>query len=112
MTTRLDVPDDADLDPATEQLLFRAAGEALRNVQRHAEPTTVQVAVSRLDGRARLEVSDDGGGFAAADRERRRAEGHVGLTLLEELVTSRGGRLDVRSSPGAGTSFELEVPAP
>src|SRR5829696_8516282 len=111
VTTRLDVP-DADLDPSTEQLLFRAAGEAIRNVQRHAEPTTVEVAVSRFDGRARLEVSDDGAGFAAAERERRRAEGHVGLTLLEELVVRRGGRLDVRSSPGAGTSFELEVPAP
>src|SRR5215212_7334619 len=110
VTTRLDVPDDAELDPATEQLLFRAAGEAIRNVQRHAAPTTVVVAVSRFDGRARLEVSDDGGGFAAGDRERRRAEGHVGLTLLEELVVRRGGRLDVRSSPGAGTSFELEVP--
>ena len=111
VTTRLDVP-DTDLDPATEQLLFRAAGEAIRNVQRHAEPTTVEVAVSRFDGRARLEVSDDGAGFAEGERERQRAEGHVGLTLLEELVVRRGGRLDVRSSPGAGTSFELEVPAP
>src|SRR5215204_1884226 len=79
VTTRLDVP-DADLDPATEQLLFRAAGEAIRNVQRHAEPTTVEVAVSRFDGRARLEVADDGAGFAEGERERQRAEGHVGLT--------------------------------
>jgi two-component system NarL family sensor kinase len=112
VTTRLDVPEDPGLDRETEQLLFRAAGEAIRNVQRHAAPTTVEVEVSRADVLVRLEVSDDGAGFAAADRERRRAEGHVGLTLLEELVARRGGRLDVRSSPGVGTSFELEVPTP
>jgi signal transduction histidine kinase len=106
------VPEDSELDPETEQLLFRAAGEAIRNVQRHAAPTPVEVEVSRADGLVRLEVSDDGAGFEAADRERRRAEGHMGLTLLEELVARRGGRLDVRSSPGAGTSFELEVPMP
>ncbi len=53
---------------------------------------------------------DDGAGFAPAERERRRAEGHVGLSLLEELAASVGGRLDVRSAPGEGTTFTLEVP--
>ena len=45
-----------------------------------------------------------------AERERSRAEGHVGLSLLEELAARMGGTLDVRSEPGAGTSFVVEVP--
>ena len=111
VATSLEVEDD-HFDAETEQLVFRAAGEAIRNVQRHAHAGRVSVTVGRDDGRVRLGVSDDGVGFAPSERERRRAGGHVGLSLLEELVESRGGRLDVRSSPGEGTTFELEVPAP
>jgi signal transduction histidine kinase len=57
-----------------------------------------------------LVIADDGRGFGEGDRESRRAEGHVGLTLLEGLVQQAGGTLEVRSSPGHGTTVELEVP--
>lgn len=109
--TSLDVPEELEVSPDTELLLFRAAGEAIRNVVRHAGARRVSVCVAGADGRVRLEVEDDGSGFDAEERERRRGEGHVGLSLLEELAASRGGRLAVRSAPGEGTSFELEVPA-
>jgi signal transduction histidine kinase len=93
-----------------ERLFYRAASEAVRNVQNHAGASNVSLRVSSTDGRARLVVTDDGVGFSPTERERRRAEGHVGLTLLEELAARHGGRLDVDSTPGSGTSFELEVP--
>jgi signal transduction histidine kinase len=95
-----------------ELLLFRAAGEALRNVERHARARAVRVSVGRDQGRARVEVADDGAGFDPGELERRRAEGHVGLSLLEELAASRGGTLRLRSEPGRGTSFVFEVPDP
>jgi signal transduction histidine kinase len=69
------------------------------------------VTLSTEGGRARLQVRDDGRGFDAATRERRRAEGHLGLDLLEDLVRHAGGRADVRSSPGGGTEVDVEVPA-
>ena len=94
-----------------ERLFYRAAGEAIRNVRLHSQASTVAVNVSSSNGAARLEVVDDGVGFTAAERERSRAEGHVGLSLLEELATRMGGRLAVVSTPGDGTSFELEVPS-
>ncbi len=59
----------------------------------------------------RLEVADDGAGFAPEERERRREEGHVGLSLLEELAVSAGGRLDVRSAPGEGTDLRAGAAA-
>ena len=111
VATSLEVGEDVDVSPETELLLFRAAGEAIRNVQQHADARSVTVRASCADGRACLEVVDDGAGFASADRERRRAEGHVGLSLLEELAASRGGRLTVTSAPGDGTAFRIEVPA-
>ena len=110
LATSLEVDGDLRLGADAELLLFRAAGEALRNVVAHAEATTVDVRVAADEGRARLEVVDDGRGFEPDERARRRAEGHVGLSLLEELATGLGGRLEVRSGPGAGTMFAVEVP--
>jgi signal transduction histidine kinase len=103
---------DEPLPEDVERLFYRAAGEAIRNVRLHAGASKVIVDVSAANGVARLEVVDDGVGFTTAERERSRAEGHVGLSLLEELASRMGGRLDVVSTPGTGTSFELEVPSP
>ncbi len=108
---RVDVPADLALPEGAEQLLYRAAGEALRNVADHADAGRVDVSVSRDDGRARLRVRDDGRGFDAATRARRREEGHLGLALVEDLAAHLGGSADVRSAPGEGTVVELEVPA-
>jgi signal transduction histidine kinase len=108
--TELTVEPGIGLDEEAERLVYRAAAEALRNVQRHAEATRVRVAVTRGGGHVRLEVTDDGRGFAPGERERRREEGHVGLSLLEELAARAGGGLDIRSAPDEGTTFRLELP--
>ena len=102
--------DDAALGEETELLFYRAAGEAIRNVEHHAGARKLSVEVARANGLARLAVVDDGDGFSEADRERSRSDGHVGLSLLEELASRLDGTLEVRSTPGEGTSFVLEVP--
>jgi two-component system, NarL family, sensor kinase len=109
--TELHVDDSAALPSDADALIYRTAREAVRNVRAHAGASTVRVALTR-PGRdvARLVVEDDGRGFDAADRERSRQAGHVGLTLLEDLVRQADGRLDLRSAPGEGTTVELEVP--
>ena len=80
----------------------------LRNVPAHAGASPAAVRVTRSDGRARPVVEDDGRGFTPGQAERRRAEGHLGLDLLRDL----GGRLEVESEPGRGTTVTLEVGAP
>ncbi|MEA2195333.1 MAG: two-component system, NarL family, sensor kinase, partial [Solirubrobacteraceae bacterium] len=108
-----DVPSDGGArSPEHETLVYRVAREAIRNAQAHAAPASVRVAVTHPapDG-TRLVVADDGRGFDAGARERRGAEGHLGLTLLEDIVAQAGGTLDVRSSPGMGTTVALELPA-
>ncbi len=59
-----------------------------------------------------LAVIDDGTGFTPDERERRRAEGHVGLSLLEELAASAAGTLEIVSAQGQGTAITFEVPSP
>ena len=110
LVTELDVEPGVTLGEEDERLVYRAAAEALRNVDRHARATRVAVALRESGTTVRLEVVDDGAGFAAEERSRRRDDGHVGLALLEDLAGRAGATVAVRSTPGAGTTFALEMP--
>ena len=59
-----------------------------------------------------LEVEDDGRGIDPERAEQARQEGHVGLSILEDLVADAGGRLLVRPRATAGTVVRVEVPIP
>ena len=90
----------------TVALVWRVAQEAVRNAMRHSGARTLSVAVERVDGDVVLTVSDDGRGF---DPERVPGTAHFGLRGLTSLIAEAGGRLDVRSAPGAGTTIRLEM---
>jgi signal transduction histidine kinase len=96
-----------------EQFAFRVAQEALRNVVVHAHATAVELRVGRraaVDGDVlTLAVIDDGRGFdpAAPPADDRP---HLGLQLLHDLAGDVGGRIEVTSAPGAGTTVTMEVP--
>jgi signal transduction histidine kinase len=111
VATELHVAEDAANGSINDPLIYRVAREALRNAQKYAEADTVRVDVTRPDpATTRLVVADDGKGFSSDERARRGEAGHVGLTLLESLVRQSRGTLSVRSTPGQGTTVELEVP--
>ncbi|BBY85208.1 sensor histidine kinase [Mycolicibacterium tokaiense] len=97
-----DHPDDA--------LLYRVAREAVHNARLHAAASTVDVSVHREEDTVRLDVADNGHGFSDDERRARTAEGHVGLTLLDEVVTQADGVLAVHSTPGAGTTVSVRMP--
>jgi two-component system, NarL family, sensor kinase len=105
------IADDLTLAPETEELIFRGAQEALRNVAKHADPSQVAVTLSRRNGSVVLAVRDDGRGFDPAAA--RAADGpSLGLRLLEDLVEERHGRLEIDSAVGRGTMVILELSAP
>jgi two-component system, NarL family, sensor kinase len=91
------------------QLIFQIAQETLRNAVRHSGADRVDVVLVRPDGFIRLDVVDDGAGFdvgaALADPE----TGHFGLRLMTDAAERAGGGLRVRSAPGEGTAWRLEV---
>jgi signal transduction histidine kinase len=101
---------EADEDGAArrrDRELLRVAQEALQNAMRHAQAREVRVRLARRDGRVLLEVADDGAGFdpGAPDVRSRR----LGLTSMEERARRLGGRLEIRSAPGQGTTVRLEA---
>jgi signal transduction histidine kinase len=97
------------LSPETTGLVWRVAQEAVRNSLRHAGASAVEVVVDGTGDPMLLEVSDDGDGF---EPEREAEPGHFGLRGLDSLARDAGGRVHVRSAPGAGTTVRLEVPRP
>jgi two-component system NarL family sensor kinase len=99
------------LDREQEALIYRVAQEAVRNVIAYADASSLRLELTVDGGVARLVVSDDGRGFDAGMQERRLAEGHLGLSLAEELARQSGGSLAISSSKGHGTRIELEVPS-
>jgi signal transduction histidine kinase len=111
IATELDVDGQVASGTAHDALVYRVAHEAIRNARAHGAPKSVRVEVTRpAPGTTRLVVSDDGRGFSPSDRENSARDGHVGLSLLEGLVTQAHGTLSVVSVPGKGTTVELEVP--
>ncbi|MFF4371684.1 GAF domain-containing sensor histidine kinase [Streptomyces sp. NPDC001594] len=97
------------LPAAQEEALLRVAQEALHNALRHSGADLVEVTLTRAPGGgALLRVRDGGRGFSPPTV--RKAGRHLGLVSMRDRAAGAGGRLDVRSGPGAGTTIEMEVP--
>jgi two-component system NarL family sensor kinase len=94
-----------------ERLLLSAARELLTNAARHARAGAVSVELHERGDDLVLVVSDDGQGFDPRILPARLAEGHVGLQSQRERIESVGGRLELRSAPGAGTGVTVRLPA-
>jgi signal transduction histidine kinase len=106
----VDIALEVEHDVAAAQTdgdVLRIAQEALQNALRHAGARHVAVRLGDGDGRLVLEVADDGAGFEPADPELRARR--LGLTSMEERAARLGGRLEIRSAPGAGTTVRLEA---
>ena len=99
----LQVETQGRLPERVEVTAYYVVAEALTNVAKYANASTVQVAVAADDGRVRLDVRDDGVGGADPGRG-------SGLVGLKDRVAATGGTLRVDSRPGQGTSLLVELP--
>jgi len=96
------VPPDR-FPPAVEAAAYYVISEALANVAKYAEASAVEIRVTRQNGRAVVEVADDGVGGADPTRG-------SGLSGLVDRVEALDGVLKVESAPGAGTRIRAEIP--
>jgi signal transduction histidine kinase len=110
MAVSLDTRVEHPLDHDTEEIVYRATQEALRNVVRHAAATSVEIFLSANGGGTKLSIADDGRGMSAADLAEQRAAGHMGLALLADRVQALGGQVAIASEPGRGTRVTIEIP--
>jgi ligand-binding sensor domain-containing protein len=82
--------------------LLRIAQESLHNAIRHAQPNSIVVQLCYGGEAVTLRVKDDGCGFLHQE-SRQVDEGHLGILGMTERARKLGGKLNVHSSPGAGT---------
>jgi signal transduction histidine kinase len=95
----------------TEREFLRVAQEAIHNVSKHAQARHLSVQLEYGREEIVLEVRDDGRGFEVG-AELASSPGHYGLTGMRERAAAIGGRLEVTSEPGAGTTVRLSATAP
>ena len=98
-----------DVPPAMAQDILRIVQESLTNVARHAKADHVVVRLETRDDRLRVAVEDDGCGFNPDQVAGQ--PGSFGLRGLKERARHLGGELEVRSTPGMGTTVTLEMEA-
>jgi len=100
------VPEES-LPPSVQQDLLRIAQEAMSNAVRHAKPTVISVSLRCDSPNLVLEVTDNGLGIA--DPQAARKEG-FGLSNMQTRAKHLDAQLDVRTSPGRGTSIVVRLP--
>jgi signal transduction histidine kinase len=98
---------DTDLAPAVENGLYRIAQEALNNALKHAEATTISVALRTANGNVELEITDNGKGFQP---EAIRDQGGMGMVSIRERVATLGGEYSITSKPDEGTRVWISAP--
>ena len=95
------------LEP-TETVLYRIVQEALNNVVKHAQASTVTITVERAGQRVTCSVRDDGIGFDPAVT--RAGDRGIGLIGIRERLVPLGGVLRIDSAPGQGTEVCVAIP--
>jgi signal transduction histidine kinase len=97
-----------EIGDETGYLLFRSVRELLMNVVKHAKASEAKISLTRTGDNVRIAVMDNGIGFTATASP---GPGHsFGLFTIRERLRGLGGRCDVESAPGAGTTVILTAP--
>jgi signal transduction histidine kinase len=107
LSVEADLPEIERPPLEVEVGLYRIAQEALNNTLKHAGAQQVGVSLTQEEGLLRLVVRDDGCGFEPGAVN---SGGGMGLQNMRERAAQLGGKLELTSAPGAGTTLEVEVP--
>ncbi len=99
------------LQPDTELALFRIIQEALINAARHAKVSSAVVLIEYLEHHMRVSVIDHGMGFDLARKiDTLPRDGKLGLAGIMERAQMLGGKVDIDSVGGKGTTINVEIP--
>ena len=107
----------ADIEPMDGLLpgdgginLYRIVQEAANNIVKHAKASRAQVTLKRLPLSIHLSISDDGRGLPAGTLASSNGAGGFGLRSLAARTRLLGGRHQIESKPGVGTTITVEIP--
>ena len=96
------------LEPYIEVMTFRAVQELLGNAQRHSQATQVKLQIDLGNDFIRVNVEDNGKGFAP---ETLKDSTSLGLKLIRERAEMLGGNFEIESAAGSGARISFTVPS-
>lgn len=97
--------------PVSQINIYRIFQESLTNISRHTQATDIVIDIDKQDGYVTCVIQDNGKGFdpqAVADCEK--GQSGIGLATMYQRTRIAGGRLEIKSSPEAGTQLTLTIP--
>lgn len=107
----LDMGEEPDAPVEIKHAIHRLTMEAVHNVVKHASASRVELHLLQQPPWILVEVVDDGCGF-----DRTAVPDGLGITSMRERLAELGGRLELTSAPGQGTSvrafFPFTLPRP
>ncbi|MFO1004669.1 MAG: sensor histidine kinase [Planctomycetaceae bacterium] len=99
------------LPEKVETALFRIFQECLANIVQHSGATEVSIQVVKDSGKVTLSIRDNGRGFDSAKAAQHAQGGeHLGLIGMQERTALLGGRFELKSSSGSGTTVTVTIP--
>ena len=90
--------------------LFRIAQEALTNVLRHAQATSVGISITRDETGITMKIVDDGQGFIIEDKAGTKLRRRLGLLGMRERAEMVAGTLEIFSVPNQGATVTVILP--
>ncbi len=90
--------------------LFAMTAEAISNAVEHGQPAHIRIDLRAARGRGIITVADDGAGFDPAAAHHRRTMEGMGLMGMQRRAGWLGGRVDIVSRQGTGTTISITVP--
>jgi signal transduction histidine kinase len=109
---RVECDVQTDRQPEDEQVrgfVFRAVKELFFNITKHADRNQARMEARREEGSLVIAVTDPGRGFDVS-RTMEQKDGGLGLAEIRRRAGTLGARLDIESTPGNGSGFDLRVP--
>jgi signal transduction histidine kinase len=97
--------DPGSIPPRVADALYRIGQEAIANAVRHADASKMVISLLHQSTAWLLLIEDDGRGFPSGQDS-----ANFGIRGMGKRAESIGAALDIRSSPGAGTSVQVTVP--
>lgn len=109
-TCSVQVGEVGDVEPLARYEMLMVLREALENVHRHAGRCSTSVRLDADGDAVVLTVADDGAGSTGDHVDGAAERGHFGVLGMRERMQQVGGRLDLVTAPGAGTTVTFRVP--
>ena len=92
-----------------EVILFRVIQECINNIIKHSRAKTAQIKISKQGDSIEIFIRDDGIGFDLQKMDEYTKQG-LGITDMGERVNLLKGKINMITSPGKGTSIEINIP--